>query len=101
MFNTDTMSEAARNSPGLVLIRNMIDHHTKLGCSSFDFGVGTDDYKQQFCKERQPLFDSFLALSLKGQLAAKALSLETSVKRAIKQSPKAMGMLHTLRQRFG
>jgi CelD/BcsL family acetyltransferase involved in cellulose biosynthesis len=101
MFNTYTMSEAARNSPGLVLIRNMIDHHTKLGCSSFDFGVGTDDYKQQFCKERQPLFDSFLALSAKGHVAARALSLETSIKRAIKQSPKAMGLLYSLRHRFG
>ena len=101
MFNTYTMSEAARNSPGLVLIRNMIDHHTQRGCTSFDFGVGTDDYKQQFCKERQPLFDSFLALSAKGQLAARLLSLETSLKRAIKQSPKAMGLLHSLRHRFG
>ena len=60
MFNTYTMSEAARNSPGLVLIRNMIDHHARLGCTSFDFGVGTDDYKLQFCKDdRQPLFDSY------------------------------------------
>ena len=101
MFNTYTMSDAARNSPGLVLIRNMIDHHAQHGATSFDFGVGTDDYKRQFCKERQPLFDSFLALSLGGQFAAKALSLETSVKRAIKQSPKAMGLLHTLRHRFG
>ena len=102
MFNTYTMSEAARSSPGLVLIRNMIDHHTRLGCTSFDFGVGTDDYKLQFCKDaRQPLFDSFLALNAKGQIAAKLLSLETGFKRAIKQSPRAMKTLHTLRRRFG
>jgi CelD/BcsL family acetyltransferase involved in cellulose biosynthesis len=102
MFNTYTMSDAARNSPGLVLIRNMIDHHVRLGCTSFDFGVGTDEYKLQFCKDaRQPLFDSFIALSAKGQLAAKVLSLETSFKRAIKRSPKAMRMFHSLRQRFG
>jgi CelD/BcsL family acetyltransferase involved in cellulose biosynthesis len=102
MFNTYTMSEAARNSPGLVLIRNMIDHHARLSCTSFDFGVGTDDYKLQFCKDnRQPLFDSYLALGAKGQLAARVLSIETSIKRMIKQSPKAMGIFHTLRHRFG
>jgi CelD/BcsL family acetyltransferase involved in cellulose biosynthesis len=102
MFNTYTMSEAARNSPGLILIRHMIDHHAELGCSSFDFGVGTDEYKLQFCKdERQPLFDSFLPLSAKGQIAAKVLSLETTLKRAVKQSPKAMRAFHALRQRFG
>jgi CelD/BcsL family acetyltransferase involved in cellulose biosynthesis len=102
MFNTYTMSEAARNSPGLVLIRHMIDHHAQLGCTSFDFGVGTDDYKLQFCKEaRQPLFDSFLALSLKGQLVAKLFSLETGMKRAIKQSAPAMRAFQTLRQTFG
>mgnify|MGYP003577278905 CR=1 FL=1 len=102
MFNTYTMSEAARNSPGLVLIRNMIDHHTHRGCMSFDFGVGTDDYKLQFCKDaRQPLFDSYLALSAKGQVAAKFFSLETRLKRAIKQSPKAMKVMHSLRHTFG
>jgi CelD/BcsL family acetyltransferase involved in cellulose biosynthesis len=102
MFNTYTMSEAAKYSPGLILIRNMIDHHAKLGCTSFDFGVGTDEYKLQFCKDqRQPLFDSFFALSAKGMMAAKALSLETRLKRTIKQSPKVMGLFHSLRHRLG
>lgn len=102
MFNTYTMSEAARNSPGLVLIRNMIDHHAQLGFSSFDFGVGTDDYKLQFCKdERQPLFDSFIALSTKGQIAASVLSLQTGLKRGIKRSRTAMRMFHWLRHSVG
>jgi CelD/BcsL family acetyltransferase involved in cellulose biosynthesis len=102
MFNTYTTSEAARNSPGLVLIRNMIDHHAQLGCTSFDFGVGTDEYKLQFCKDaRQPLFDSYLALSVKGRIAAKLLSLETGLKRSIKQSPGAMRTLQSLRHQFG
>ena len=102
MFNTYTMSEAAKYSPGLVLIRNMIEHHLQQGCSTFDFGVGTDDYKLQFCKEaRQPLFDSFIALNARGQLAARLLALEASMKRAIKQSPGATRALQSLRHAFG
>lgn len=102
MFNTYTMSEAARNSPGLVLIRNMIDHHMQQGCTSFDFGVGTDEYKLQFCKDaRQPLFDSFIGLNAKGRLLASMLSLAAGLKRSIKQSPKAMQVFTTLRHKFG
>ena len=102
MFNTYTMSEAARNSPGLVLIRNMIDHHVELGCTVFDFGVGTDEYKLQFCKDaRQPLFDSFIGLNAKGQLLASLFSAGTSLKRSIKQSPKATQLFQSLRHRFG
>lgn len=102
MFNTYTMSDAARNSPGLVLIRNMIDHHAKLGCTSFDFGVGTDEYKLQFCKdERQLLFDSFVPLNAKGQIAARALSFATHLKRTIKRSPRAVRLLQMLRHEIG
>ncbi|MDQ8726113.1 GNAT family N-acetyltransferase [Bradyrhizobium sp. LHD-71] len=102
MFNTYTMSEAARNSPGLVLIRNMIDHYTRDGYTSFDFGVGTDEYKLQYCKdERQPLIDSFVALSAKGRIAAPLLSLKSSIKRAVKHSPRAMKLFYPIRHRFG
>ena len=102
MFNTYTMSEAARNSPGLVLIRNMIEHHAAHGYSSFDFGVGTDEYKLQFCKdERQPLFDSFVALSAKGQIVAGLLSFQTAIKRRIKRSRAAMRLFHWFRHSVG
>ena len=68
----------------------------------FDFGVGTDEYKLQFCKDaRQPLFDSFIGLNAKGQLLASLFSAGTSLKRSIKQSPKAMQLFQSLRHRFG
>lgn len=101
MFNTYTMSDNARYSPGLVLLRNIIDYRIKLGYSSFDCGIGTDEYKLHFCKERQPLFDSYLPLTAKGHLAATALSNATHIKRSIKQSPAAMKWLQSYRQRFG
>src|SRR5690606_24483714 len=40
MFNTYTNSEASKNSPGLVLLRNIIDNYADCGVPSFDFGVG-------------------------------------------------------------
>lgn len=98
MFNTYTNSEASKNSPGLVLLRNIIDNYADRGVPSFDFGVGTDEYKLQFCKERFPLFDSFLPLTAKGSAAAKMLSFESRVKRAIKQSPAAMKVAQMFRK---
>lgn len=101
MFNTYTMSEAiVRNSPGLVLLRNIIDYHAERGCSSFDFGIGIDDYKLQFCKERQPLIDSFLALTMKGHLAAAALPAVARAKATLKQSPAVTNGLRALVYRF-
>jgi len=101
MFNTYTMSDNARQSPGLVLLRNIIDHRIGLGYSSFDCAIGTDEYKLHFCKERQPLFDSYLPLTAKGHAAAAMLSGTTHIKRSIKQSPTAMKWLQSYRQRFG
>lgn len=101
MFNTYTVSEASRHSPGLVLLRSIIDNYAEKGCASFDFGVGTDDYKLQFTKQRQPLFDSFIPLTPRGIAGARYLSLKSSVKRAIKQSPLAMKAASFLRQGVG
>jgi CelD/BcsL family acetyltransferase involved in cellulose biosynthesis len=44
MFNTYTMSANARYSPGLVLIRNIIDHYASCGFTALDLGIGADDY---------------------------------------------------------
>jgi len=86
MFNTYTLSANAKYSPGLVLIRHIIDHYAARGFTSLDLGIGADDYKLLFCKQREAVFDSFLALTLRGRAAAAWLSLEAHCKRAVKRS---------------
>lgn len=97
MFNTYTISENARYSPGLILLRDMIDHYGELGYTSYDFGVGSDEYKMTFCKEAEPLVDSFIPLTARGRFAALAMSSLNHAKRLIKQNPALMQMAHTLR----
>jgi CelD/BcsL family acetyltransferase involved in cellulose biosynthesis len=87
MFGTYTMSEAARFSPGMVLTRNMIDHYAERGYTSFDLGVGDDGYKHSFCKEEEPLLDSFTGLTPYGGVAARVMSQIARAKHAIKHSP--------------
>jgi len=97
MFNTYTISENARYSPGLILLRDMIDYYGGLGYSSLDFGVGSDDYKTTYCKEDEPIFDSFVALTARGKLAALGMSSLTHAKRLVKHNPALMQMAQLLR----
>lgn len=97
MFNTYTISENARYSPGLILLREMIDRYGELGYTSYDFGVGSDEYKMTFCKEDEPIVDCFIPLTARGRLAALGLSSLTHAKRLVKQNPALMNMAQLLR----
>lgn len=97
MFNTYTISENARYSPGLILLRYMIDHFADQGYSSVDFGVGSDEYKRTFCKDNEPLIDAYIPLTARGKLAALGMSSLTHAKRLVKQNPALMQMAQILR----
>jgi len=100
MFNTYTMSPNAKFSPGLILMRNIIDHYAGRDYRAFDLGIGSDEYKRLFCKGNEPIFDSFLRLSARGKLAAAALSGVNRTKRMIKQNPTLFEIAQNLRSMF-
>jgi CelD/BcsL family acetyltransferase involved in cellulose biosynthesis len=87
MFNTYTMSANAKYSPGLILMRHIIDCYAGRGATALDLGIGSDDYKRMFCKDDEAIFDSFVGLTPRGRVAALGLSSLGRAKRFIKQSP--------------
>jgi len=97
MFNTYTMSANAKFSPGLILMRDIIDHYAKSGYRALDLGIGSDDYKRLFCKNDEPIFDSFIALTMRGRMAASALSGLNRTKRMVKHNPALLDMAQKLR----
>jgi CelD/BcsL family acetyltransferase involved in cellulose biosynthesis len=97
MFNTYTLSGNAKYSPGLILMRDIIDHYAARGFTSLDLGIGSDDYKRLFCKDDEPIFDSFVPLTLRGKAAAAGLSALTRAKRLVKHTPALMQMAQRLR----
>lgn len=101
MFNTYTMSEHARYSPGLILMRYIIDRYAERGYRSLDLGIGTDEYKRMFCKDDEEIFDSFVPLTSRGRLAAMAMSSVSRGKRLVKQNQMLFDMARRLRQAFG
>jgi CelD/BcsL family acetyltransferase involved in cellulose biosynthesis len=97
MFNTYTMSGNSRYSPGLILMRNIVDHYAALGYGALDLGIGSDDYKRLFCKGDEPIFDSFIPLSRRGKLAASALSGISRAKRLVKHNQTLFHVAQKLR----
>jgi CelD/BcsL family acetyltransferase involved in cellulose biosynthesis len=100
MFNTYTMSENAKYSPGLILMRTIIDAYAERGVTSLDLGIGGDDYKRMFCKDDEPIFDSFVPLTTRGKLGAMGLSSFAHAKRLVKQTPALLQMAQMLRHAF-
>ena len=100
MFNTYTMSANSKYSPGLILMRDIIDHYAGQDYRAFDLGIGSDDYKRLFCKDDEPIFDSFIALSQRGKLAASVMSGLNRTKRLVKHNPALFEMAQKLRNAF-
>ncbi|MDB5500372.1 MAG: hypothetical protein JWR89_274 [Tardiphaga sp.] len=100
MFNTYTMSANSKYSPGLILMRTIIDRYAERGITSLDLGIGSDDYKKMFCKDDEPIFDSFVPLTSRGRLGAMGLSSLAHAKRLVKQTPALLQMAHLLRNAF-
>ena len=98
IFNTYTLSENARHSPGLVLLMHMVTQCVARGLRSFDIGVGRAHYKSFFCREPEPLFDTFLPLTLRGRLAAAAFGAAFATKRVIKQNRTLWAAVQALRR---
>jgi CelD/BcsL family acetyltransferase involved in cellulose biosynthesis len=98
MFNSYTRSENSRWSPGLIIVTHVIRDCADRGLDSFDLGVGYADYKWFFCKDVDPLFDSFLPFSVPGQAAALACYSSLGLKRWIKATPPVWNAVQRLRR---
>jgi len=97
MFNTYTTSGNSKYSPGLILMRDIIDHYAAKNYRALDLGIGSDDYKRLFCKDDEAIFDSFLPLSARGKMAAAAMSAVNRAKRLVKHNPALFEMSQKLR----
>jgi len=97
MFNTYTMSENSRYSPGLILVRNIVDHYAERGYRALDLGIGSDSYKRLFCKSSEPIFDTFVPLNLRGAIAAAAMSGVNRAKYLVKHTPALFHVAQKLR----
>jgi CelD/BcsL family acetyltransferase involved in cellulose biosynthesis len=99
MFNTYTRSDFSRQSPGLILLVHVVSQCADRHLQTFDLGVGEAGYKSLFCKEPEPLFDSFLPLTSAGRLAAVLSRSGYGLKGLIKRTPVLWDTLQAMRRR--
>ena len=68
------------------------------GLKTFDLGIGEARYKNLFCQDDEPVFDSFVALSPGGRLYVAAARVAQAAKRWIKSRPTVWNGLETARR---
>jgi CelD/BcsL family acetyltransferase involved in cellulose biosynthesis len=98
MFNSIAQGRFAIESPGEQLIVNLVRGCCERGLDTFDLGLGEAHYKNLFCCDTEPLFDSYLPLSAGGRLLARAYGVAATIKRTIKQHALLWSMVGALRR---
>ena len=97
MFNSfDLDEEIGKTSPGDLLLKALIEQKCTQGLGSFDLGIGEARYKNTWCPDSAPLFDSILALSVRGHAYMVTEKVRRHAKRWIKQSDWAWPLVQRL-----
>lgn len=90
MFNSMAGDPYRNESPGELLLANVIRLCCQRGLDRFDLGIGDAAYKEVFCNEVEPLFDSVLPITLAGAALAPAWRAGLAARRELKKSQTVM-----------
>ena len=97
----DADPEIARSSPGELMVQAVVREAIARGLTTFDLGVGEARYKDDACETVEELFDSAVAVTALGRVAAFAFMAKQRAKRRIKRSPRLLALLTRLRVALG
>ena len=75
-----------RFGPGTAHLHMLIEHAMKSGCHTFDFTIGDESYKREWCEQWVALWDLCRPANLRGGLSFAAWSLAARAKRFIKHT---------------
>ena len=101
MFTSyDIQSEAARSSPGEVLLVWLIRKLCTDGYASVDFGVGEARYKDTWCDTTIELVDTHIGTNVTGRAVASIMRLKGNLKRRTKQSSFVFGFIKRVKTKF-
>jgi CelD/BcsL family acetyltransferase involved in cellulose biosynthesis len=82
-------------------LRDLMAHAIKLGLRRFDFTIGDERYKTEWCDLRLKLFDYSVAATWRGWPSAVSSIVRRRLKRFIKQTPLAWRLVCRFRPAFG
>lgn len=82
-----TDGDAARFGPGAAHLHDLLRTAIERGFTRYDFTIGDEPYKRDWCDGVIPLYDHFAAASARGALLCTPLYVKARLKRLIKQNP--------------
>lgn len=100
IFNSYTLGEPARWSPGFTLLLKLVDQCAKRGFDSLDLGIGAAEYKSSLCDIEGRHFDNFIGLSLRGRILCQALRAVHALKRSVKRRPALTAFAYSIRAKL-
>jgi CelD/BcsL family acetyltransferase involved in cellulose biosynthesis len=83
--------------PGVAHLNDLLRYAIERGLSLFDFTIGDERYKRDWCDDVQMLHDHVAVTSWRGALVAGPALLRARAKRAIKQTPALWAMVVKMR----
>ena len=94
-------NELTRHGPGTLHLREIMAYAIKLGLRRFDFTIGDETYKNEWCDLRLKLYDYGAAATWRGWPASASSRVRRRLKRFIKQTPLAWRLATRLRGALG
>jgi CelD/BcsL family acetyltransferase involved in cellulose biosynthesis len=92
-----TSGPLAHWGPGAAHLNDLLAYAIERGLSAFDFTIGDERYKRDWCDDVQMLHDHVAVTSWRGALVAGPAILRARVKRTIKQTPVLWAMVVKMR----
>ena len=79
--------EASRFGPGAAHLHELLHYAIGRGFRVFDFTIGDERYKRDWCDTELELYDTISGATLRGSLFAAVVTARRRLKRWIKQTP--------------
>lgn len=98
MFLSFEQGEAARFSPGDVLVTAVIRRQCELGRETFDLGVGDARYKRSLLDTVERLVEVTVPITARGRIYAGSRALAVDLKRRAKATPAVVDAVARLRR---
>ncbi len=87
--------------PGTLHLRELLAHAIKLGLRRFDFTIGDEPYKDEWCDLSVKLYDYSAPATWRGRPASAASTVRRKLKRFVKQTPSLWKLVSRVRAALG
>ena len=96
-----TDAELSKYGPGAAHLHELMGYAIKRGCGAFDFTIGDERYKRDWCDTELKLFDHVTFATVRGAAVARPLQAARIAKRWIKQTPAVWNAVTKMRALAG